>query len=469
MGQILIYGGMLLAVTISQAADPPVFHWQRSVELPELTATTLVSVELDEHFHAKTRSNWPDFRLRDEQGHNIGCLLDTVKDPSAKTIEKSWTVTKLTAKVSPETGLQVTFQLDEKDPQPEKFRIVTPLRDFEHQVQVETSADGTTWVPAGQPALIFDYAKHIDARNVDVPVQTGDHRHFRLKIADVTAEQESQLVEFTRRLRGGQELDRTERSAQQRRPFRVDQLQLIGRVADPAHQEVRTRHYPATDFAVSQNEKEKQTVVTFFVDQQPIRQVRVAVNDENFHRHVRLEWDYVDDDGRHSWQGTIHETIRRFHVGNLRSEHLTISAPAGATFGALSQSGKRAVKYRLVIENGDSPPLTIASVEPWGPIYALTFLASPGQKLELAYDSPEMAAGNLDTAAVQAALNQGLPAVQGTLNVPKENLGAVAAVPAWKPWNDPRVLFGGIIALTLLLAWGLFHASRRVNLPPEGP
>jgi hypothetical protein len=206
-----LFCGTLLAATIGQAAEPPAFRWQRSVELPELTATTLVSVELDEHFHAATRYDWPDFRLRDDQEHNVGCLLDTVKDPSAKTIEKSWTVTKLTAKVSPETGLQVTFQLADNDPRPERLRIVTPLRDFEHQVQVESSADGAAWIPAGQPTLIFDYAKHIDARNVDVPVQAGDHRHFRLTIADITAEQESQLVELTRRLRGGQEPDRTER------------------------------------------------------------------------------------------------------------------------------------------------------------------------------------------------------------------------------------------------------------------
>jgi hypothetical protein len=246
-------------------------------------------------------------------------------------------------------------------------------------------------------------------------------------------------------------------------------LQLIGRIADPAHQEVRSRLYPTIDFAVSQNDKEKQTVVTFSVDRQPVRVIRVLVNDENFQRRVRLEWDYMDDNGRHSWQGAIQETISRFQIGHLHKEQLEIAAPGGVTLGALSQPGKRAVTYRLVIENGDSPALTITSVEPWGPVYALTLLAAPGQKLELAYGSLDAAAGNLDTAAVQAALNQGLPVVQGTLNVPKENLAAVAAPPAWKPWNDPAILFGGIIALTLLLAWGLFRASGRITLPPEGP
>ncbi len=39
----------------------------------------------------------------------------------------------------------------------------------------------------------------------------------------------------------------------------------------------------------------------------------------------------------------------------------------------------------------------------------------------------------------------------------------------WQPWNDTRVLLGGIIALTLLLGWGLFHAGRHIEppLPPE--
>jgi hypothetical protein len=50
---------------------------------------------------------------------------------------------------------------------------------------------------------------------------------------------------------------------------------------------------------------------------------------------------------------------------------------------------------------------------------------------------------------------------------PHENSNAPKTA-FWMPWNDTRVLVGSVIVLTLMLAWGLFGASRRLsNLPAD--
>lgn len=460
-------------VSTASAADPPVFRWQRAVELPTLKETGVVSVELDEHFHAKTRLDWPDYRLRNDQDLNIGSVLVVAQETETRLTRQTWVVNKFRAQVSDEHGLQVDFTLEDKSPPPESFGIDTPLRDFEHQVRVESSADGVTWTAAGEPTLIFDYSKYIDARNVEIPVNGGDHRHFRLTIADITAEQETQLLELNRRLRGGQEAERTERTTIQRRPLRIDRLYHHNSVRTEREKQPRMRTYPATDLVVTQNEKEHQTIVSFNVDRQPITRVRVLIADQNFSRAAHAETEAVSLSNagsvEHQWIEHRSATLTRIDVAKLHRENLVLEIAARRE-NVTAAEGQQGNRFRVVIENGDSPPLNITGVEPLGPVYELKFLAEPGQKLRLDYGSPDASAGRMDIAALQAALQSDLPVLSGKLGEPRENTAApIAAKPTWKPWNDPLVLFGGIVVLTLLLGWGLYRASSRITLPPEGP
>ncbi len=460
---------VLCTAMATSAADVPVFRWARDVELPALTATGVVAIELDEHFHAATNVDWSDYRLRDEQGHNVGSLLMKVNDVETQPTRESWSPKKLSVQVDEEHGLQVFITLDEKDPLPDTISIVTPLRDFEHQVRVDSAAGDLNWTPAGEPTLIFDYSQYIDARNINVPVKGGNHRRFRLTIADITAEQQSQLLEFNRRLRGGEESDRTERTTIQRRPFRVDRLMLSRTVDTVREKKTRTRTYPATDFAVRQNEKDKETIVTFAVAEQPLGGIRLLIADENFNRRARLEWEHVGSQGEKSWASHISGTLTRFQIGTIHRENLILESSGLDELQARSGPTHRADHYRIIIENGDSPPLNITGVEPLGPVYELNFLASSGQKLQLEYGSPLATAAQIDVAALQEAVNRGLPVLAAKLGEPRENTNASIAKPTWKPWNDPTVLFGGIVVLTLLLGWGLYRASNRVTLPPPGP
>lgn len=446
----------LLVPTWAIAEDAPVYRWLREIDLPEITTATPVGVPLDSHFFQATRDGWPDVRLRDDRNAPMAFLIRAAHDLKTRTVRQSWPAEQLAAKVDADIGLQVDLMLREKEPSPSGVQIITPLRDFEHQVRVEWSDDGRTWAAAGPATLIFDYSQHVDARNVLVPFDADSHRRFRLIIADVTAEQQSQLLELHRRLRGADEVDRTERTAIARRPFRIDRIEFYRDDAKVESSELQTATYPTADFAVTENEQKHQTILTFNTQREPITEIKVLTQAENFSRAATVEAELEDVNGKFKWQPLAQGTLTRFSVGTIQREELKLTIRE-----------THAVHYRVVIENRDSPPLAVAGVELTGPRYELTFLASPHRNMTLEYGSPDAKAGRYDTAALQAALSQGQAVTQAQWQPPRENVNAPTDQGrAWQPWNDPRVLFGGIIALTLLLGWGLFRAGRRLDIPP---
>ena len=202
---------LLTTVASGQTRETPSFLWTREVELPEIDATTPVAAPLDSHVFEFTSSGMPDLRLRDSAGEVVGFLIRPASEPRPRTIRTTWPAEQSSAQVDANSGVQIDLKLKDDDPIPDGIRIFTPLRNFKQQVRVEASADGFDWVSAGLPVMIFDYSSHVDARNDFVPFTAGEQRRFRVIIGDLTAEQESQLLDLHRRLQGGREVGREER------------------------------------------------------------------------------------------------------------------------------------------------------------------------------------------------------------------------------------------------------------------
>jgi len=323
---------------------------------------------------------------------------------------------------------------------------------------VESSADAVMWTPLGTASLIFDYSRYVDARNVLIPFERTSHRHFRLTIEDVTAEQETQLLELNRRLRGSREVDRMETTIVNRRPFRVDGINFYRDETKFESGLIQNTTYSPTSLSVSDDNKTQQTIVMIANQRQPISEIQLVTKAENFSRAVTIEAQLENSNGLQNWQPVGAGTVSRFAIGAIQREQLTV--PIRET-----QSGQ----LRLTIANKDSPPLSISGVELKGPRYELIVLAAPNQKLTLEYGSSEAKPGRYDDAALRAALSQGESVVTVTASAPVENQAASAQrTEGWRPWNDSRILFAGIIMLTFLLGWGLFRASSRIeSTPPE--
>ena len=450
--------GWPLWATSACAQDPAVFRWQRSIQVPDGDQTRLVSLPLDPQFFETTRNGWPDVRVRNDEHQSMAFVIQPAKEPKSRTIRHHWEAKTLKAHVDDVTGLQIEFSLQQDDPVPDGISIVTGLKDFEHQVRVESSADAVMWTPLGTASLIFDYSRYVDARNVLIPFDRTSHRHFRLTIEDVTAEQETQLLELNRRLRGSREVDRMETTIVNRRPFRVDGINFYRDETKFESGLLQTTTYSPTCMSVSDDNKTQQTIVLIGNQRQPIAEIQLVTKAENFSRAVTIEAQLEDSNGHQNWQPVGAGTVSRFAIGAIQREQLSIPFRETQTS-----------QFRLTIENKDSPPLPISAVELKGSRYELIVIASPKQKLTLEYGSHEAQPGRYDDAALRAALSQGESAVGVIASTPVENQSAAGQkTEGWRPWNDNRILFAGIILLTCLLGWGLFHAGHRIeSAPPE--
>lgn len=445
---------MVLMPAAAMAQEVPRFRWQRDVTLPELTETAVVAAPLDSHVYEFTREGRPDLRLRRENGEMVGFVVRAAAESKVHTNRRFFVAERVSATVNAERGLQMEFKLRDNDSLSHGLRVITPLRDFEHQVQVESSDNGKDWTTAGPPRLIFDYSRYVDARNDLVPFSADRRRRFRVTIGDVTAEQESQLLELQRRLHGNEEIDRTERTTVSRRPFRVDRIEFYHDESQVDAGKPKLTPYSPSGFSSKEDEKHRQTVIAFETRREPITEIKIIMAAENFSRKAAVEAEIEDRNGGKVWQAVASGILTRFDIGAIHREDVTLHLPQQFTSS-----------YRVVIENRDSPPLVVTGVELAGPQYELLFLASPGQQFRLEYGSPDAPAGRYDTAALEAALSQGQRPVTAVLEPPKANPQGVPTA-LWKPWNDPRILVGAIIALTILLGWGLVRASRGLPQPP---
>jgi len=466
-------GGALLAALVALPAataaaagksggaeENGVFRWSAEVEAPSVDRTTLAALELQSPVLTELRPDYADLRLRDRQGRPVAFVLRRAPSATGEKVEKSWTAVDLTATPKPPAGLEITFAPPKRMTDPvEAIRIDTPLKDFEQQVQVFASADGETWRAVSPPTPIFDYARLVDVRNVKVPIEPTTDRHFRLAIASVTAEQAATLKQLQRRFDAGREVERTERTLLDERPFRVDRILLCR--DEPRHEpkEWKAAVYPTSDFRGVEDRKQRETRLEFAAPGEPASEVRLLTDDQNFSRPVVLQV-LQPERGDDVWRTVGQGKLVQLAVGRLARNELT-----------LKFCEQRAERYRLVIENGDSAPLAIRGVELSGPAYEIVFLATPGESLRLEYGCPVAKPASYDTAAIDAALAAGFKPQPVALAKAVKNPAADEA-PRWT-WNT---LFGNawfvtcaIGGLATLLARLLYLAARRVDgaAPPD--
>ena len=440
-------------------ADEPVFQFSKEVTASPKQEESLAAVALDADVFAATQDGLPDLRLIDAAGKPTPFVVRKSLETRDRTARhKTWAARKPVLKPLDNGGLEITLELEKDDPQPNGLSLITPLRNFEQRVRVLSSADGQTWEPAGDETVIFDYSRYMDVRNDSVPFIQSPRRHFRIVIDDVTAEQESELLELTRRLRGTEETARVEKVTIDRRPFRIERIDLW----QDGHQEQvtgdRQQAYPMAGFKVSEDPKTKQTIITVEARREPLTSLELVTSSRNFSRHAVVE---VEE--KHgvtsSWRQVGEATVSCMDFKNFKREHLAIKFPES-----------RQTRYRIVIDNRDSPPLTVTGIQATGSVYELVFLSASGQPHRLAYGSEDAAAPQYDTAAIQTLLGESHR--PEPLSLGRQQANSNANAPVGFHWsklvNDPRLLVGTIGLLVIVLGWGLYRAAKRMDkLPPE--
>jgi hypothetical protein len=440
-------------------ADEPQLQYSKEVKVPALKQEELLAISLDTEVFAATQENLADVRLRDGEGKTVPYLLRRVQTTRARTTRTVWRARQLTAKPLPDGGLEIMVQIDEDEKVPpfNGLSLISPLRNFEQRVRVFTSADGQQWEPVGEEAVIFDYSRYMDVRNDSVSFPETAARHFRIVIDDVTAEQQSELVALTRRLRGNEETERTEQVMIDRRPFRIDHIDFWREVEhDRATGDEKT-NYPVAAHRVEHDKKKQQTLVYIDVQRQPLTSLELETPAGNFSRHAAVEVERVQGVKR-KWEKISEGTLSRVDFKTLKREKLSISFPES-----------RHAQYRLVIDDRDSPPLEVTGINAEGNVYEIVYLATPDRRYELLYSSEDADAAVYDAATLQELLTERFRPTQAELGPQTAAEGSAAPAFKWsKVANNPLLLGGGIAVLVIALGWGLFRAVKRMDkLPSE--
>lgn len=441
------------------ADEAVTFHAARAVET-KLEQEELLAVPLDAELFAATRDGYPDLRIVGADGVPVPYVVRRKPAPkSSEPIVKTWTQQPTSAKPLDGGGLEIVVRLDEKESRPFGVRLVSPLKDFEQRVRVYSSTDEIAWEPLGEETTVFDYSRYLDVRNDLVTFPETAHRHFRIVIDDVTVEQENELLAMTRRLRGGAEVERVEKTAIERRPFRIERLEFRRHAVQEKAAGDATTDYPLAGFRVDRDADKRQTVVTLEARREPLTSLTLQTDDRNFSRRATVEV-AVGEKSSEGWRPLTTTTVSRVDFKHLRRSETTIRIPE-----------TRSRKMRIVLDDRDSPPLAVTGVAASGPAYEAVFLAAPQTGYRLLYDSPTAAPPSYDTAALQEFLRSGIAAKSGALGpTVRETIVEPAAPIRPFDWLNDRRLLGGVAALLVVaLGWGLLRAMKRIDaLPPAG-
>jgi hypothetical protein len=452
----VLVGVFLVAVIAATAADDSRFRFRKELDRGTNLGEEILAVELDPDIFSATRDGFPDLRLRDEAGADVPFVLEQFTQRMTERVRQPCASEVASLRAAKGNALEIVVRLKEKAPNADGMTILTPLADYEHRVKVFGSQDEKDWAALVTDGLIFDYSRYMDIRNRDIALPANAFRRFKVEIEQIADDRESPFRELARGTRAGTKEQTIEVTRIERRPFRIDRIDLWRTVEQETAPQAVPMNYPIESFHVEEDTRAKVTRIHVRTRHEPLTRLTVETPARNFHRSVTVRVP-VTHGVRTDWVDIGHGTIHRFQFRAFRRENLQVQFPE-----------QRDDHLEIAIENADNPPLEISSMKAEGNRYRMLFLASEGRRYRVEYGSDAAEAPRYDAAAVLASLRPGFQPVDARLGNQVEN-------PQYRETRGPRDLLNNAIVLTVaivlmvvVLGWILFRAGQRIKqLPTE--
>ena len=431
------------------------FQYSRPIEIPGDVQEELCAVPLDSDIYATTREGFPDLRVFTEAQRSVPFLIRNISASRTREVRRFWTATNPAFKPLNENGMEIRVTLKKEDPSPTGLRFVTPLHNFEQQVLVFAITEGAEHQLV-DGTLIFDYAQFMDVRRTEVQFPATAAREFRIVVDKLTPEQESQLLELSRSLKGSSEEGRTEKTTIERRPFRIDRIEFWHDQTEEIRGSDVVQSWPVSALKVTQDSEQQQTMAEFTSRREPLTSLKIVTDGHNFSRRAEVQIEALSTSGS-KWRTIAEATISQFQLRSFHEEQVTIDLPE-----------TRREHFRVVIHNGDSPELSIEAIEASGHQYQIVFLKQPNQSVRLAYGSESAEAPQHDTVALTTALAKDISPVTATLGAQSKTIAvSQESINVKHVLNNPIALGSIVAVLVAALGWGLYQASRRIDQMPN--
>jgi len=393
----------------------------------------------------RSESNLADLRLFDADGREIPFVVRFSR-LQPRTTEAPLVITSYE---QGRRGVQLTVTVPEAIGTVSGIDFSIPERDFRKQVTV--IANDTAGPVIGQDT-IYDFSSHVDLRRTRVDFPATDARTLVLRITDSDAVPEDRdTVQVTTT---GLEIIFSRSWAKQ---LRIDAVHGRSVQAEPGGPRIdlwSLRPVPPGQHA------NRRTVIDVPL-RLPAGRILFDVATPVFYRTVTVESSPDGRDG--SWQSFASGTICAFPLGGRPERRLYLDLP-----------GTGIARYRIAIENGDSPPLEIRSLSFESPTREIYFVAdNDRQPYRLMVGARSVRAPNYDIGRFG-----GSDAWAEQARTPV-TMGSVSGNPDYDPQAgtsrreqvERTVLIVVILALVIGLGYWLFILLRKgsVGTPSGGP
>ena len=252
------------------------------------TVEEILGVPLDSDIYAATRDGYPDLRVVDDRGAQVPYVLEPAGERRTIQVREPCTSRVLSLHVDEGKALEIVVALDEKAPSASGATIRTPLVDYERRVRVYGSRDGKDWALLASDRLIYDYTRFMDIRNRDIEFPVNEYRQLKLVVEQELDDRESPLRELIRSREVGKQDRQVEITQTQRRPFRIDGVELWRTVEKEGGRKVETVRYPVVGFRVEHDPKKKETRVEIQSRREPLVRFSLGTASRNFSRTARV-------------------------------------------------------------------------------------------------------------------------------------------------------------------------------------
>jgi hypothetical protein len=189
----------------------------------------------------------------------------------------------------------------------------------------------------------------------------------------------------------------------------------------------------------------------------PLNRLKLVSASRNYSRTVRVQVEGVEN-GVTRWQDVAEARVRDVDLPGFVQSELDIDFPE-----------QRAPRLRVIVANGDNPPLSGVRLRGFGPVYQVLLLAEPGRSYRLLYGGGNIERPAYDLEAVLTPVRQGLQPAACTLGTPRENPSYRPASAGMGTWlNSPTFLTGAIVLAALVLLVVLARSLKRMGGSLDG-
>lgn len=450
MSKIILFCSLLITLLVS-AAELPANKFSRRIHNPESAQQQLLVISLDEAVYASSDKAFHDLRLVDQTGAETPYLLQKIAERKTVTQHMPIRSETQTLQKSGEEGIEIRQELDKKAETADGLTVVTNQRDFEYSLQIFGSNDARNWQLLVDNGLIYDYSRFMNFSSRDISLPANTFRHFKIIIAKPVQSRAGELMLLTQTREGSEALKRSEQIALHQRPLHIERIDFWHSKTDALPETEQSFDYPISKFTVTQDTKQKTTLVDIEGDQLPLNGFKLKFSTPNFSRQADLRVP--------SSRGTTSSMINiasarldALHFEDLNIENTTISFPE-----------QRQKSYQLAITNQDNPPLEIEGITGTGPRYQLVFLSQPEQVYTLIYGATKADAPRYEVAAIEALLRKGYQSTAASLDPTVISEGNTES-PDWSGFLNSRLFLGLVIGvMVLVLGWSLYRVVGRIK------